>query len=638
MADEELTTSEIYNILSKPTPSAEDLNKVIDFISKAGSPWLAGVPNDFMEQVFPKYNNMVELGKFDNEECENIIKNLQAKGATDALQHLLNDSNTPNGDSAITYLTRHALSAQHKADRGRSEFEAYKDAQINLLKTLADLKDADGNNIVNFATENKLEQNLKGLAKSYTDGAARRNASLPAGSMAIPDPARDLEQFFTRVDEDAEKYQTNIGSLEETAERTPEQLPENVANLNPNELEKGKDKSKAAKDYKFDPISKKPIIDYLYEDIFLKYLNMATDFLLKHLRNAVDRYADWCRKSSDELDRAAEKMKKADCKAATKKISAEYGRVQAVRDMFAETREDRRDYMGKLNEAIKRNLIEPVAGASENWEPLDINNPADKQMIESLKRSSQAAKDAGSDEFAKTFAALETKSNQDTMLEWQEKVHDLGYMLALTDWKHECLNDKNLKCLTIDNLSEDKDFQAKVLKYAQVVEAGVAAAMAIDMLNDDTTYTSVQNFLNNTVDQALKLEKTLDKDIKAENFKANPDDERRPTASNKAYKEFAGFIDDTVKFAGSAHILPHHPMYEPRSVNQEAAAQIYEIANSPHSKEQMLVNASLAATEAALQTNQQRRYNFQKLKEKLFGSKDNKFYQLITTNTSGGRS
>lgn len=637
MADEELTTSEIYNILSNPAPSEEDLNKVKDFISKAGSPWLAGVPEDFMAFVYPKYSRPVELGKFDERLCNNlanITKNLQAIEVTDTLQHFLNDSNTPNGDSAVTYLARHALSAQHKADRGIIEFEAFKDAQINLLKTLADLKDAEGNNIVNFATENKHEQNLKKLAKTYTDGAARRNASLPAGSAAIQDPARELEQFFARVDEDAEKYQTNIGSLEETAERTPEQLPETVVNAG-EELKKDKNPSKMAKDYHTRDIKPKDVIDFMYEDVFLYYLNLWTDKLIGYMRNGVDRYAEWCKRSGDELDRAAEKMKNADCKAAVQKIGAEYNRVQAVRDAFIETRADRRTYMVNLNKAIKRNLIEPVAGAPENWEPLDINNPSDKQMIESLKRSSQAAKDAGSDEFAKTFTALETKSNQDTMLEWQEMAHDMGYMLALTDWKHECLNDKNLKCLTIDNLSEDKDFQAKVLKYAQVVEAGVAAAMAIDMLNGDTTYTSVQNFLNNTVDQALKLEKTLDKDIKAENFKANPDDERRPTASNKAYKEFAEFIDDTVKFAGSAHILPHHPMYEPRSVKQEAAAQIYEIENSPHSKEQMLVNASLAATEAALQANQQRG---QKLKEKLFGSKDNKFYQLITTNMGGGRS
>lgn len=651
MADEELTPTQIYFVLGSRNPSDEDLNKVKDFLEKeAGkddSPWKDGISNEFMALTYPKYNSSVELGKLSSYECDNItsvIKNLQTIGATETLKHFLNDNNSPNGHSAVTYLALHAMVAQNKIDSGKLDdtdkdaMEFFMNEQLKTLQTLADLTDENGEHIVNFASLASNNRNLKDMAQIYNASIARR---YEANGQPILQPARNLDQFFARVDADEQKYQTNIGGNEEARPQQPapqeEQLPENVANVG-KETKKDKNPSRPPKEYKSRDIKPKDVIDFFYEDIFLHYLNLWTDKLIGYIRNGVDRYADWCKQSGDELDRATEKMKNADCKAAAQKIGAEYNRVQAVRDAFTETRADRRTYMVNLNKAIKRNLIEPVAGAPENWEPLNINNPSDKQMIESLKRSSQAAKDAGSNKFEKTFTALEIKSNQDMMLEWQEMAHDMGYMLALTDWKHKCLNDKNLECLKINDLSEDKDFQAKVLSYAQVVEAGVAAAMAIDMSNNDTTYTSVANFLKNLENHALDLEKKLDKDIKAENFKANPDKKHRPKASNEAYKEFAEFVDDTIKFASSVHILPHHPVYEARSVKQEAAAQIYEIEHNPHSKEEILVNASLATTEAALQANQQRGYNFQKLKEKLFGSKDNKFYQLITTNMGGGRS
>ena len=531
MADEELITSEIYNILSNPAPSEEDLNKVKDFISKAGSPWLAGVPEDFMAFAFPKYSRPVELGKFDERLCNNlanITKNLQEIGATDVLQHFLNDSNTPNGDSAVTYLALHALSAQHKADRGIPEFEAYKDAQINLLKTLADLKDAEGNNIVNFATENKHEKNLKGLAKTYTDVVASRNASLPAGSAAIQDPARELEQFFARVDEDAEKYQTNIGSLEETTERTPEQLPETVVNAG-EELKKDKNPSKMAKDYHTRDIKPKDVIDFMYEDVFLHYLNLWTDKLIGYMRNGVDRYAEWCKRSGDELDRATEKMKNADCKAGARKIAALFNQTAPQMDAEYEVKMNR---LLAINDATKENIRkypdEPDKWTWKDSAGNDILSPqidADGNMNDDAKIIKLLK-----DEYAHNPSRLKDAVNNRTPkdIEIEKSLHKLAVRNAMTKQAMKYMLDSKSKWIDAENPDFEKlveaemvEMRAAVLTIGAVVDDHANANGMTEAQKKALYVQSVQNFINLQIEQQTKTLEAITKDASNERFAFN---------------------------------------------------------------------------------------------------------------------
>ena len=262
----------------------------------------------------------------------------------------------------------------------------------------------------------------------------------------------------------------------------------------------------------------------------------------------------------------------------------------------------------------------------------DANNPADKKMIEHLRQRY----DAAPDKFEETFNMMQDPAQIEKQLKIHEGVHELGYRLALTELKHECLLDKNLKILDVENLADDKEFQKRVMAHTKMIEAGIAGAMSIDMLNGDENMTSVNNFLNNLLEYGIRADKAVDRDIAAENFKANG---KKPTLSQDAFRELVEFTEDTMNFARKAKVenFSQQPMFERQSMREVAASQLEEQANPPHSRAQMLVGASLEAYNAAVLANQNDRNNLEKLKNRIFGDSSNRFSQAVQTEIRGGR-
>lgn len=625
---------DIYKILSNDSLTDDDINRLKALID-VNTAWKDGVPEDFMAKALPKYSKSVHLGKLPKESSEhiaNIAKNLKALGAEDALKHFVNDTNSPNGDTVATYLAHHIVRAQARLDKGKLSEDAKKEieealgGQVAALKAISELKNADNYTVIDWAKPNKRNQTARDLMNIYDQGAAWHNEHLPEGETPLPEPSRQLADIVPEPDD------TNVDGL------TNNQPAQKIANVDPNaSLDDDTRNTKSNKDRRGRDIKPKDVVDFFYEDIFLYYLNLWTDKLLNLLDNAAKAYAERQKASVKELEKAAENMS-GKCKQATLKLVAEQRAADRVIAGFAGTRDERRDYMTGLNTAITNNIMTHTPGTAwpeikdERWEPLDANNPADKKMIEHLRQRY----DAAPDKFEETFNMMQDPAQIEKQLKIHEGVHELGYRLALTELKHECLLDKNLKILDVENLADDKEFQKRVMAHTKMIEAGIAGAMSIDMLNGDENMTSVNNFLNNLLEYGIRADKAVDRDIAAENFKANG---KKPTLSQDAFRELVEFTEDTMNFARKAKVenFSQQPMFERQSMREVAASQLEEQANPPHSRAQMLVGASLEAYNAAVLANQNDRNNLEKLKNRIFGDSSNRFSQAVQTEIRGGR-
>ena len=542
MADEELTPTQIYFVLGSRNPSDEDLNKVKDFLEKeAGkddSPWKDGISNEFMALTYPKYNSSVELGKLSSYECDNItsvIKNLQTIGATETLKHFLNDNNSPNGHSAVTYLALHAMVAQNKIDSGKLDdtdkdaMEFFMNEQLKTLQTLADLTDEHGEHIVNFASLASNNRNLKDMAQIYNASIARR---YEANGQPILQPARNLDQFFARVDADEQKYQTNIGGNEEARPQQTapqeEQLPENVANVG-KETKKDKNPSRPPKEYKSRDIKPKDVIDFFYEDIFLHYLNLWTDKLIGYIRNGVDRYADWCKQSGDDLDRAAEKMKNANCKAGAKKIAALFTQTAPQMDASYEAKMNR---LQAINQATKENIHrfpeEPDKWTWKDSAGNDILSPQvdaggnmndDAKIVKLIK-----------DEYARNpdrlKNAVEHRNEKD--IEIEKSLHKLAVRNVMTKQAMKYMLDNNQNWVNAENpdfeklvAAEMSEMHAAVLTIGAVVDDHAQAKGMSEADKKILYIQAVENFIDLQIEQQTKTFVAITNDAKNERFAFN---------------------------------------------------------------------------------------------------------------------
>lgn len=541
MADEELTPTQIYFVLGSRNPSDEDLNKVKDFLEKeAGkddSPWKDGIPNEFMALTYPKYNSSVELGKLSSYDCDNItsvIKNLQTIGATETLKHFLNDNNSPNGHSAVTYLALHAMVAQNKIDSGKlpdidaNAMKMWLDSQLKTLQTLADLTDEHGEHIVNFTSQASNNRNLKDMAQVYDASIAHR---YEANGQPVLHPARNLEQFFARVDADEQKYQTNVGGNEEQPQEPlpqEEKLPENVANVG-EETKKDKNPSRPAKEYKSRDIKPKPVIDFFYEDIFLYYLNKWTDKLLGYLRNGVDKYADWCKESGDALDIAAKKMKDTNCQDGAKKIAALFNQTAPQMDADNETKMNK---LLAINNALKENIARhPAEPDKWTWKDsagndilspqtdADGNTNDDAKIIELIKNEYARNPD-------KLKEAVSHRNVKD--IEIEKSLHKLAVRNVMTKQAMKYMLDGSSDWINAANPNFEKLVEAEMAEmHAAILTIGAvvddhAHANGMSEAQKQALYEqSMQKFIDLQIEQQTKTLEAITQDASKERFAFN---------------------------------------------------------------------------------------------------------------------
>ena len=620
--------------------SDEDKDKMKDFFEKH---WKDGIPDDFMAKALPKYSRPVQLGRLPKDSAEqiaNIAKNLKALGAEDALKHFVNDTNSPNGETIATYLAHHILSAQSRLDRdakraagdpkklsddAKAQITECLEGQVAALKNISELKTVDNYTVIDWAKPNKRGLTSRDIIDRYDEGTTRFNERLPEGETPLPEPSRQLADIVPEPED------TNVDGL------TNNQPAQKIANVDPNaSLDDDTRNTKSNKDRRGRDIKPKDVVDFFYEDIFLYYLNLWTDKLLNLLDNAAKAYAERQKAGTKDLENAAENMS-GKTKEATLKMAAEQRAADRAIAGFARTRDERRDYMTGLNTAIVNNIISHRTGTpwpkikDEHWEPLDTNSPADKKMVERFRQRY----DANPTAFMESFYKMQEPANVKKQLKTQERAYELGYRLALTEWKHDNLLDEDLNCLNIESLANDKEFQKRVTANTKMVEAGIAGAMSIDMLNGDENMTSVSNFLNHVVEYGTRADEAIDRDIAAENFVANG---KKPELSKDAYRELSEFIADTLDFAREAKVesLSLSSVLGRQSMHDVAASQIQEQENPPHSRAQILVGASLEAYNAAVLANQNDKNNLKKLKDRIFGDSSNKFAQAVQRPVHGG--
>lgn len=366
---------DIYEILSKDSPSHDDINKLKTLID-VNTEWKDGIPNDFMAKALPKYSSPVQLGRLSKESAEeiaNIAKNLKALGAEDALKHFVNDTNSPNGETVATYLSHHVLSAQSRLDRdvkraagdpkklsddAKAQITECLEGQVAALKNISELKTVDNYTVIDWAKPNKRGLTSRDIIDRYDEGTTRFNERLPEGETPLPEPSRQLADIVPAPED------TNVDGL------TNNQPPQKIANVDPNaSLDEDTRNTKYNKDRRNRDIKPKDVVDFFYEDIFLYYLNLWTDKLLNLLDNAAKAYAERTKAAAKEADLKAESLK-GDEKKAAKKIAAMFGNTEALINAY----DAKIDAMIKLPQAID-NERSTKGSDFDKWFKDDAGNP-----------------------------------------------------------------------------------------------------------------------------------------------------------------------------------------------------------------------------------------------------------------------
>lgn len=337
MADNDVN-DEIYRILGRGKPSEEDVQK--NPALKADweraqqlikDNWKDGVPDEFMAKAFPKYESALALGGYGPERAKklaNIVAGLKEfdENNPDAkmLDKFINADNTPNGNTPATYIAHHAVAAQEKmaameTDDDKTKMQSLLKAQQETLQMLAD-------NGADFSKTDKNNQNVEDIAK----------IGQPEGSYS----AAIDEKFIAKVHSDADAHQativteekmkslnvkegetqgqTNIGTKQQQAPVAPKELTpqqEQVGDVKPEDNEN----TSGSEKYKGPEIREKDIIDYLYNDVFIHYLNMLADKIIGYIKGKADKFAEYTRRESAKAKQSKSDLRKPQCDIAREK-------------------------------------------------------------------------------------------------------------------------------------------------------------------------------------------------------------------------------------------------------------------------------------------------------------------------------
>lgn len=339
MADNDIN-DEIYRILGRGKPSdaaakrdpklKADWDKAQQLIKDN---WKDGVPDSFMGRAFPKYENAMRLGGYGPERAKklaNIVTSLKEfdKDNPDAkvLDRFLNADNTPNGDTPATYFAKHAMAAQKKIESlspdDQARMQPFLQAQQETLQVLAD-------NGADFSRTNRDGQNVEDIAKigqpegSYSSAIDQRFIDLAQSQQQQHQDAVVVEEGAKRdaalnVKED-NQGQTNIGNTppqQQNLAPQEKQMPKKVVgDVKPEDQENGG----GSDDYHGPKIVEKDIIDYLYNDVFIYYLNMLADKIIGYVKGKADRFAEYTRRESAKAQKSQSDLRNTQCDTARQK-------------------------------------------------------------------------------------------------------------------------------------------------------------------------------------------------------------------------------------------------------------------------------------------------------------------------------
>ncbi len=642
------------------TYKEQSYNHYKDFLEKH---WGNGIPDVAMEEIISVFGKQFGqqaglLHKYEARQITKMAQNLKDMEANETLKHFLNDNNTPDGETAVTYLTRHILAAQSKLDRDqwrrdkgetpnlsdedRKQMEEGMIAAKESLKTLLTLKDENGNYYVDLTKTNSQGMTAQEMMARYDAAVSKFNekngASLEAASRSIG------ELFNTQQPPHDNERETNVGNTENTPPQATNP-PQKVVDLVPHEDKKDKDRGKRG-DWKnaFGKISKKPVCDFFYEDVFMAGLEWLTDKLLGWLNNAAKNYAERMKRSANNLDQVAKKRAEGDrFREVIEHLRDNQNNIDAVARQFVGTRDARRTYMEGVNNAIINNIIKPTPGTPENWQPLDINNPADRTMIDRMKKLYAE----NPTEFAKHINKLNNPDQLDKVLDYQEKERECAYIMALVDLKKECLSTNNPEIANLEEEKNKQKFEKKVLHYMEVLNTGLAGAKILEERGIDEN--AGRNFIENMMEKAMKANEDLDKDIAAGHFMADTTKslkDRQLTFGQQSYEDFVKLANDTLDSASvfqfeqeiSNKKNPDKTKMKKVDLREGARQQIEEITNSSLDNNLNATRADYAGIMGQLDENRNRDKNVKAFINKLLGKdngKSNAYYQSMTKPNEG---
>lgn len=606
-----------FKILAKENPTPDDLDQLKSLLDdkEVKEAWKDGIPDEFMEKALPKYSDAFELGLLPKDEVQkiaNIAKNLKELGAEDALEHFLNDNNSPNGDTVVTYLTQHALAAQVKLDRNEHKpddkkispdvVSAIEDGLAEELNTLRTIK--DNYTVIDWAKPNKRNFTAASLMETYDRGTDYYNShNLPAGKTPAEKPSRQLEGIVPAPED------TNVDGL------NPQQqgLEKKVADLNPNASEDGDNKHTKSSGKSRSSLKPKDVVDFFYEDVFLAALSWVSDKICNWLENAAKAYAERTKANAQAIKESIKETDSEEVKKAKERLGLEGQNFEHIDADFRGTREERRTYMNQLNQEIEDNIIN--GAYPQNWTTLDpVGNEADRKILDNIT-TAYLQDPTG---FKAQLDEMKIPAKQDLMLRMQESTYSLGYQMALTEWKLNCLTRENWDFVNGQELKNNPEFQARVLHYTGMMQSGVRTAYLMDMAEGNKKNKRVENFINSAQKMATDADDELTKDIEDGNFAA--DDKKLKHDGAEKFAKFEKFMEDMQKFAGEVKQTTNDSITgRPMTLQELAREQNDNINNSSLNREHQQVVASMEYVRSKQELADAAKKRIEEAKRRLFG-------------------
>ena len=337
MADANVN-DEIYKILGRGKPSEEDAAKNPKLKADweraqqlIKDNWKDGVPDEFMAKAFPKYESALALGGYGPERAKRLanivagLKEFDENNPDDKmLDKFLNESYTPNGNTPATYMAMHAVAMYKKleegdfSDKDRAKLEPVLKAQQETLQMLAD-------NGADFSKTDNNHQSVEEVAQigqpkgKYSPAIENFIAKIHDDAYANQATIVTEEKMKSlNVKEGETKGQTNIGTKQQQAPVAPKELTpqqEQVGDVKPEDNEN----TSGSEKYKGPEIREKDIIDYLYNDVFIHYLNMLADKIIGYIKGKADKFAEYTRRESAKAKQSKSDLRKPQCDVAREK-------------------------------------------------------------------------------------------------------------------------------------------------------------------------------------------------------------------------------------------------------------------------------------------------------------------------------
>ena len=337
MADNDVN-DEIYRILGRGKPSEEDAQKNPKLKADwdraqqlIKDNWKDGVPDEFMAKAFPKYESALVLGGYGPERAKrlaNIVAGLKEfdENNPDAkmLDKFINADNTPNGNTPATYIAHHAVAMNRKleegkfSDKDREKLEPILKAQQETLQMLAD-------NGADFSKTDNNHQSVEEVAQigqpkgKYSPAIEKFIAKVLSDADANQAAIVTEEKMKSlNVKEGETQGQTNIGTKQQQAPVAPKELTpqqEQVGDVKPEDNEN----TSGSEKYKGPDIREKDIIDYLYNDVFIHYLNMLADKIIGYIKGKADKFAEYTRRESSKAKQSKSDLRNSQCDLAREK-------------------------------------------------------------------------------------------------------------------------------------------------------------------------------------------------------------------------------------------------------------------------------------------------------------------------------